>query len=87
MACCISRTDEEVELKKRNKIVATQMDKAKTQYLYEVKLLLLGTGESGKSTFAKQIKILHGGGFSQQNYFLSARLSLTTQCLPSNLYC
>lgn len=31
-----------------------------------VKVLLLGTGESGKSTVFKQMIKLHGGGFSQQ---------------------
>lgn len=32
----------------------------------EVKILLLGTGQSGKSTIAKQLKILHQDGFSPE---------------------
>ena len=29
--------------------------------------LLLGTGESGKSTFIKQMRIIHGSGYSEED--------------------
>jgi ABC-type polar amino acid transport system ATPase subunit len=34
------------------------------QYLSEPKVLILGSSDSGKSTLLKQMKILHGTGFS-----------------------
>ncbi|QPG76702.1 hypothetical protein FOA43_004096 [Brettanomyces nanus] len=35
----------------------------------EVKMLLLGSGESGKSTILKQIKIIHQSGFSKRELY------------------
>nr|KAJ3421342.1 guanine nucleotide-binding protein subunit alpha [Polyrhizophydium stewartii] len=32
----------------------------------EPRILILGSGDSGKTTFLKQLKILHGGGFSEE---------------------
>lgn len=42
-------------------------DKLYTKKFNETnKILLLGTGESGKTTIIKQMKILHINGFSEQ---------------------
>jgi len=65
MGCQGSKTDEQLKQDKLNKIVEQHLKKAKTEYLSEIKLLLLGTGESGKSTIAKQMKILHTDGFTK----------------------
>uniref|UniRef100_A0A6B2L904 Uncharacterized protein n=1 Tax=Arcella intermedia TaxID=1963864 RepID=A0A6B2L904_9EUKA len=40
------------------------MKKDRKENQHKIKLLLLGTGDSGKSTFVKQMKVLHKDGFS-----------------------
>jgi len=51
---------------KKNDIITAQLRQEKVKLDNEVKLLLLGAGESGKSTIAKQMRILHLDGFSKE---------------------
>ncbi|EPQ03113.1 Guanine nucleotide-binding protein subunit alpha-15 [Myotis brandtii] len=53
-----ARIDQEI-----NKILLEQKKRDRG----ELKLLLLGPGESGKSTFIKQMRIIHGTGYSEED--------------------
>jgi len=50
----------------QNKDINTYLRQEKSRLESEVKLLLLGAGESGKSTIAKQMKIIHLNGFTKE---------------------
>lgn len=64
MECCFI-SEESKEQKRVHKKVQSQLRKDKKCELKQVKLLLLGAGESGKSTFIKQMRIIHGKGYSE----------------------
>jgi len=55
------------EESKANEEIEKMLKKHRDFLHSEVKLLLLGTGGSGKSTIAKQMRILHCGGFSKDD--------------------
>jgi len=57
-------SQEEEEKKRINKQIEKDLQKYKSVYRTQIKLLLLGTGESGKSTFLKQMRIIHGSGYT-----------------------
>ncbi|KAM4527583.1 guanine nucleotide-binding protein subunit alpha-14-like [Odontesthes bonariensis] len=60
--CCLSA--EEEERMRIHREIERQLRRDKRDFHRELKLLLLGTGESGKSTFIKQMRIIHGKGYS-----------------------
>lgn len=65
MECLLS--EEAKEQKRINQEIEKQLKKDKSNARKELKLLLLGCGESGKSTFIKQMRIIHGSGYSDED--------------------
>ncbi|XP_073334819.1 guanine nucleotide-binding protein subunit alpha-14-like [Pagrus major] len=61
--CCLSA--QEAERLRIHREIERQLRRDKRDSHRELKLLLLGTGESGKSTFIKQMRIIHGRGYSE----------------------
>jgi len=55
------------ELRARNAAIERQLRKDHVGDKRELKLLLLGTGESGKSTIVKQMRIIYGQGYTDQD--------------------
>lgn len=59
--CCLSeKRDDEII----NTRINSEIRRRRRRDRREMKLLLLGAGESGKSTFLKQMRIIHGNGYS-----------------------
>ncbi|CAJ0930833.1 unnamed protein product, partial [Mesorhabditis belari] len=62
---CVNSTDQ-TNAKKRSKYIDEQLKADHERQSREVKLLLLGAGESGKSTIVKQMKIIHETGYTDE---------------------
>ncbi|KAK9739408.1 G-protein alpha subunit [Popillia japonica] len=65
MFCC--HLVEIREQRRVNRRIEKQILMEKRNTTRELKLLLLGTGEAGKSTFIKQMQIIHGSGYSRED--------------------
>ncbi|NXY38523.1 GNAI2 protein, partial [Pomatorhinus ruficollis] len=64
MGCTVSAEDKAAA--ERSRMIDKNLREDGEKAAREVKLLLLGAGESGKSTIVKQMKIIHEDGYSEE---------------------
>lgn len=62
-SCCLSEHDK--ESRNRSREIDKTIMKDRLTFRRTVRILLLGAGESGKSTFLKQMRIIHGQDFGE----------------------
>ncbi|KAI0984103.1 hypothetical protein GJ496_009353 [Pomphorhynchus laevis] len=67
MGCATSKEEKGAKMSSRilDKMIQNDAERAAK----DIKLLLLGAGESGKSTLVKQIRIIHQHGYSQEDFY------------------
>jgi len=79
---CVEHSPYELQEAKKTKEIDQYLKKERKLASRKVKLLLLGAGDSGKSTFLKQLKLLHKDGFGVQEV-LKFQSILQDNCLFS----
>lgn len=68
MGACLSSSSHEQTLpehEKASQAIDRQLEDEARRLKKECKILLLGSGESGKTTIVKQMKIIHQDGYSE----------------------
>lgn len=65
MGACLTLEREELEARKRSHEIDKELEVLAKERPTVLKILLLGAGESGKSTLVKQMKIIHSDGFTR----------------------
>jgi len=75
------------EAKARNDEIESQLKRDRVLAKNEIKMLLLGAGESGKSTILKQMKLIHHGGYkdSERDSYKEIIFSNTVQSMRAIL--
>src|SRR5882724_11931699 len=68
-----------------NDEIESQLKRDRLMAKNEIKMLLLGAGESGKSTVLKQMKLIHHGGYndSERDSYKEIIFSNTIQSMRS----
>ena len=82
MGC--GQSSESKEGKQRNEEIENQLKRDKLNLRNEIKMLLLGAGESGKSTILKQMKLIHEGGYSRDERESFREVSGRSCCASRN---
>ncbi|KAI0070383.1 G-protein alpha subunit [Panus rudis PR-1116 ss-1] len=80
MGNCVSAQDREAL--QRSQEIDKQIEEDSRKFKKECKILLLGSGESGKSTIVKQMKIIHQNGFTREE-LMTYRLTIYRNLLES----
>lgn len=65
-----SQVESKRDQRERSYAIDKQIEEDSKKYRKECKILLLGSGESGKSTVVKQMKIIHQNGYTKDELVL-----------------
>src|SRR5882724_5642890 len=68
----------------KSKEIDKQISESEKEDQNIIKILILGTGESGKSTLVKQMKIIHNEGYTKQE-MMNFRVSLDILFIYSDI--